>query len=87
MARDTRTPDAERVLLSLGDSIRAHRKSLAQSQEAMAHAIDLDRTYYASVESGKRNVSIVNLCKIATGLETTASELLLGVVWSDSRGE
>lgn len=87
MSQDTRTPEAERLLQSLGDSIRSHRKSLAHSQEAVANTIGLDRTYYASVESGKRNVSVINLCKIAAGLSTTASELLTDVVWSEPNGQ
>ncbi|MBR1597428.1 MAG: helix-turn-helix transcriptional regulator [Lachnospiraceae bacterium] len=38
-----------------------HQKGL--SQEKMALKIDMDRTYYASVEAGKRNVSIKNIKK------------------------
>ena len=37
--------------------------------------IDMDRTYLASVEAGKRNISIQNLKKIATGLKVSLSEL------------
>lgn len=39
----------------------------------------MDRTYYASVENGKRNISIINLEKISKGLEISLSELLRGV--------
>lgn len=35
----------------------------------------MDRTYFASVEAGKRNVAIVNIKKIADGLGVTLSEL------------
>ena len=38
------------------------------SQKDLAYAADLDRSYIASVENGKRNVSIVNIEKIATAL-------------------
>ena len=34
------------------------------------------RTYYTEVETGKRNVALVNIRKIAKGLELTAAELL-----------
>ena len=39
----------------------------------------MDRTYYASVESGKRNLSIVNIQKIAVGLGVSLSELFTAV--------
>ena len=35
----------------------------------------MDRTYYASVENGKRNISIVNIEKIAKGLDISLEEL------------
>jgi regulatory protein munI len=46
------------------------------SQEKFALLIGMDRTYYASVESGKRNVSIQNIKKIADGFNISISELL-----------
>lgn len=49
------------------------------SQEKFALSIDMDRTYYASVESGKRNISIVNIEKIAQGLGVTLEELFKGL--------
>lgn len=45
------------------------------SQEKFAYKIGMDRTYYASVELGRRNISIINLEKIANGLEMSLSEL------------
>lgn len=49
------------------------------SQEKFALSIGLDRTYISSIERGKRNVSILNLEKIAKGLNVSLSELLKGV--------
>lgn len=49
------------------------------SQEKFALSIDMDRTYLASVEAGKRNISINNIKKIADGLSITVSELFAGV--------
>ena len=37
--------------------------------------IGLDRTYYAAVENGKRNVSLKNIKKIAVGFRLSLSEL------------
>ena len=59
----------------LGRTIRKRRMALGLSQEKFALKIGMDRTYYASVEAGKRNVSVVNIKKIADGLEISLSEL------------
>ncbi|MDI9320653.1 MAG: helix-turn-helix transcriptional regulator [Phycisphaerales bacterium] len=40
----------------------------------MSYAADLDRSYIASIENGQRNVSIVNIEKIATALGVTLKE-------------
>lgn len=37
----------------------------------------MDRTYYASVEAGKRNISIANIEKIANGLGVSISQLFM----------
>lgn len=55
----------------VGHRIRELRNNLGISQEKLALAADLDRTYIASVESGKRNISIVNLEKIVNALDCT----------------
>ena len=44
-----------------GKRIQTFRKETGLSQEKFALKIEMDRTYYASVESGKRNVSICSL--------------------------
>lgn len=63
----------------LGLRIQQLRKDRELSQEKFALLIDLlidmDRTYFASVEAGKRNISIVNIQKIAAGLGVSLSEL------------
>jgi transcriptional regulator with XRE-family HTH domain len=49
------------------------------SQEAFADLYGLDRTYVAGVERGERNLSLINIEKIATAFEVSLSELLRGV--------
>lgn len=56
-----------------GICIRNLRNSMGLSQEKFALLIEMDRSYYASVESGKRNLSIVNIEKIASGLNVPIS--------------
>lgn len=63
----------------LGKRIRELRQQAALSQEKFALKIGMDRTYFASVEAGKRNISIVNIKKIADGLGVTLSELFEGL--------
>ena len=48
----------------VGARVRELRNQKGLSQEKLALAADIDRTYIASVESGKRNISIVNLEKL-----------------------
>lgn len=59
----------------LGKKIQELRKASGYSQEKFALSIDMDRTYFASVESGARNISIVNIEKIANGLDVSLSDL------------
>lgn len=59
----------------LGKRIRELRQQTGLSQEKFALKIGMDRTYFASVEAGKRNIAIVNIKKIADGLEVSLSEL------------
>jgi transcriptional regulator with XRE-family HTH domain len=63
-------------LLSLGRAIRARREVLGLSQEALAHACNLDRTYIGGVERGERNLGMINLWRIADALGVHPAELL-----------
>ena len=51
------------------------REAQGLSQEKFALSISMDRTYYASVEAGKRNISLVNIEKIAKGFGVSISQL------------
>ena len=52
---------------------------VALSQERLAQAVDMDRSYIGAVERGENVISIIALLHIAEVLGTTASDLLLGV--------
>ncbi|MCM1083229.1 MAG: helix-turn-helix domain-containing protein [Clostridium sp.] len=67
------------ITKELGSRIKELRKNIGLSQEKFALKIDMDRTYFATVESGKRNVSLLNIEKIAKGFEISISELFEGV--------
>ncbi len=62
---------------SFGKCIRFYRNKIGLSQEKFALLINMDRTYYASVEAGKRNISIANIEKIANGLGVPISQLFM----------
>ena len=63
----------------LGQRIRALRLQKNLSQKKFALQIDTDRTYLASVESGKRNISIENIYKISKGLNVSLEEFFRGL--------
>jgi transcriptional regulator with XRE-family HTH domain len=58
------------IRLRFGRAIRRIREEQAINQEEAAERCGLHRTYYSGVERGVRNVSLVNLEKIAKGLKT-----------------
>ena len=59
----------------LGQRIKELRNATGLSQERFALQIGMDRTYLASVEAGRRNISICNIKKIADGLGVSLSDL------------
>jgi transcriptional regulator with XRE-family HTH domain len=71
--------DYKKLLLSLGEIIREKRKALGYSQEGFADLVGLHRTYIGSVERGEKNISFINLHKIAEKLNISLSELLIKI--------
>lgn len=69
----------ETITKRFGARIQKIRKESGLSQEKFALKIEMDRTYYASVESGKRNISLENIKKIADGFGITISKLFEGM--------
>lgn len=55
--------------------MRELRKRKQLSQETLALACNLDRTYIGGVERGERNISLVNIHKIAEALGVEAREM------------
>lgn len=63
------------VLLTFGERVRELRKAKGLSQEELAMACDLDRTYVGGVERGERNVSLINIEKLSLALGVTIKGL------------
>lgn len=68
--------DPKRVL---GQAIRKRRLALELSQEQLAEKSGLHWTYIGGIERGERNVSLVNIVKIARALRIRVSDLLSGL--------
>lgn len=60
--------------MRVGLRIKELRAGLGLSQEAFAYSIEMSRTYFAEVETGKRNISIENIERIARGLGVSLRE-------------
>jgi len=67
------------LLIWLGYRIRYFRNNLGVSQEELGQLANLHRTYIGSIERGERNISFINLVKIAKALHTEASELIKNI--------
>lgn len=67
------------VLLRLGENIRQLRLSKGLSQEKLAELADLHRTYIGGVERGERNISLLNLIRLARVLEVPVTKLVEGI--------
>lgn len=60
----------------VGRNIRRLREAREWSQEELAHRSGIHRTYISDVERGNRNISVVNIHRIALALDVPAARLL-----------
>jgi ribosome-binding protein aMBF1 (putative translation factor) len=68
--------DPDGILPKVGGAIRRARNEAGLSQEALADASEIDRSHLGRIERGERNLTILNLKKIANALERSAWDLL-----------
>lgn len=64
------------MLDRFGKKLRAIRKKRGLSQEELADEAELHRTYISSVERGGRNISLLNIERLAKALDVAISELV-----------
>ena len=62
------------IKILVGKRVKELRNKLGLSQEELADYAELDRTYIPSVERGRRNISIVNIEKLASALKVSLKE-------------
>lgn len=77
MARVSGKTDEHSALTAIGGAIRAERLELKLSQEALADAAGIDRSHMGKIERGERNVTMLNLIRVADALHLPASILLV----------
>lgn len=65
------------VRLLFGRHLQTIRIAKGWSQEKLAFEAELDRTYVSSVERGRRNLSLINIYKLAKALGVAPQSLLL----------
>ncbi len=66
--------DQTDIRMRVGLRIKQLRAGTNMTQDQLAYSIDLSRSYLAEVETGKRNISTVNLERICEGLGVTLKE-------------
>jgi len=65
------------ILTVIGNNVRRYRKKLGISQEELGEVAGLDRTYIGGIERGERNVSAINIAKLAKALKIKPEKLLV----------
>jgi len=69
-------PAEAELLRAFGTRVRRARERTGLSQEDLATKAGLHRTYVSSVERGHRNISLLNIHRLAAALEVSPSDLI-----------
>lgn len=67
--------DENNTKVLFGTRIRSLRQARGLSQESFADAAEIDRSYIGGVERGERNISLVNIKKIADALDISIDQI------------
>lgn len=77
MPRVSASQDKDQSLVRLGAAVRARRTQMNYSQETLADAAEIDRSHMGKIERGERNVTFLNIARIARALQCKPSDLLV----------
>jgi len=70
-----KTSNHSEILKKFGETVKNLRKLRNISQEELAFRAQLDRSYIGGIERGERNLSLLNIIRIADALEVPLPEL------------
>ena len=65
----------EKILVTFGERVRKLRKDKGLSQEQLAFKANLHRTYIGMIERAEKNITLLNIEKIANSLDVEISQL------------
>ncbi|WP_289064410.1 helix-turn-helix transcriptional regulator [uncultured Zobellia sp.] len=65
----------QNILVEFGKNVRELRKAKGLSQEELAFRAELHRTYIGMIERAEKNITLLNIQKIANALDTSIADL------------
>ncbi|MBD1383647.1 helix-turn-helix transcriptional regulator [Mucilaginibacter rigui] len=68
----------EKILKSFGERVRELRKKNGLSQDELSFKANLHRTYIGMIERAEKNITLINIEKIAAALNVTIKDLFNG---------
>lgn len=68
--------EKSKILIKFGDRVREARIKKGLSQEQLAHIADVHRTYIGMIERAEKNITLINIEKIANALGVNINELI-----------
>jgi transcriptional regulator with XRE-family HTH domain len=68
--------ESKEVLIKFGQRVKQLRKERKLSQEELSFLADLHRTYIGMIERAEKNITLINIEKIANALETSIDNLI-----------
>lgn len=77
MPRVSGQHDKNQLLALIGQAIKQRRKALKMSQETLSNLAGVDRSHMGRIERGERNVTLLNVARIAEALKCNPSDLLI----------
>ena len=63
------------ILVHFGSKVREYRKLRGLSQEQLAFKANLHRTYIGMIERGEKNITLLNIEKVADSLNISIKDL------------
>lgn len=67
--------EKENIIIEFGEKVRELRKEKAISQEELAYRAKLHRTYIGMIERAEKNITLLNIEKIANALKVSINDL------------